>query len=280
MKIEDIQVNAKALVLATPADVDGLAARMWITFPAGYREYVTRLGEGVLGGCFVRIYPPWRIEKELIEWRRRINKYWLWDDDRELLPKERALECVIIGDTVNGDELVFHPGRPDRLFILPRDSERVFEAGTDLLAAIDWMCSSGELVEALEEREFEPFDSRAQSAEEGERTGPIDPAGEALDDIVELGKAWARRHGTRNQARNELKTHTGKGKGTQLLYESFIVEGQFPHAPGYAIAWRIIDSASGLEVGVFRWHKSDESHGSSFEPNQINVAKLRDSSSK
>lgn len=64
------------------------------------------------------------IEKELTEWRRRINKYWFWDDVRELLPKERALECVIIGDTVSGDELVFHPSRPNRLFVLPRDSEQ------------------------------------------------------------------------------------------------------------------------------------------------------------
>ena len=47
MKIEDVQVIGKQLVLATPADVDALASRLWIVFPSGYREYVTRLGEGV-----------------------------------------------------------------------------------------------------------------------------------------------------------------------------------------------------------------------------------------
>ena len=65
MNIEDIQAIGKPLVLATAAEVDELSSRLWITFPSGYLEYVTRLGEGVLGGSFVRIYPPWRIEKEL-----------------------------------------------------------------------------------------------------------------------------------------------------------------------------------------------------------------------
>jgi hypothetical protein len=107
-----------------------------VSFPQGYREYVTRLGEGVLGGV-VRIYPPWRIEKELDEWRRRVGKYWFWEKGRKVLPKERGVECVVIGDTVMGDEIVFHPGRPGRVFVLPRESERVFEAGKDLMEAVE-----------------------------------------------------------------------------------------------------------------------------------------------
>lgn len=109
MKLEDIRIVGEPLVLATPADVDGLESRLWIAFPEGYRDYVTRLGEGILGGSFIRIYPPWRIENEIAEWRRRINKYWFWDEGRHVLPKECALECVIIGDTRSGDEIVFHP---------------------------------------------------------------------------------------------------------------------------------------------------------------------------
>jgi len=42
------------------------------------------------------------------DWRDRIKKYWVWDKGTDLLPKARALECVIVGDTGNGDELVFH----------------------------------------------------------------------------------------------------------------------------------------------------------------------------
>ncbi|WP_141717349.1 SMI1/KNR4 family protein [Nocardia altamirensis] len=45
MRIEDVRVVGGPLVVATPEEVDALAAQLWITFPAGYRDYVTRLGE-------------------------------------------------------------------------------------------------------------------------------------------------------------------------------------------------------------------------------------------
>ena len=115
LNITDIRILTKPLVLAMPAEVDAIESKLWVTFPAGYRDYVTKLGEGVLGGSFVRVYPPWRIDKELGDWRRRIGRYWFWESSRELLPKERALECIIVGDTVNGDEMLFHPARPNRL---------------------------------------------------------------------------------------------------------------------------------------------------------------------
>lgn len=276
MNIHDVHLPEKPLVLATPADVDALESHLWITFPVGYREYVTKLGEGVMGGTLVRIYPPWRIEKELADWRRRINKYWFWDNGREHLPKDRALECVIVGDTVNGDELVFHPTRPSHLFVLPRESEKIFLAGNDLLAAVEWMCGSGELVEPFPEREFEPFDSRKESAERaGQATAVVDPEGESLDDLVELGKQWAKRHSARKMAQKDLKEHTGKDKKTTLLYEAFVMEAEYPYQPGYLAVYRIDDKESGLELGVFSWHKSDDSYGSQYAPNQANIAKLR-----
>lgn len=55
VKIEDVRVVGKPLVLATGGEADALASRLWVTFPSGYREYVTRLGEGAFGGSFVRI---------------------------------------------------------------------------------------------------------------------------------------------------------------------------------------------------------------------------------
>jgi hypothetical protein len=266
LKLDEIHVVSERLVLATLAEVDALASRLWITFPAGYREYVTRLGEGVLGGSFIRIYPPWRIEKELTEWRRRINKYWFWNEGREVLPKERALECVIIGDTVNGDELVFHPTRPNRLFILPRDSEQLFDAGGDLLAAIEWICTSGELVEPFDERNFEPLDSRAEA--EGRQTegATADPEGESLQDILALAESWAKRHAVKEVARKDLRQQAPRGGKTELIYEGVFFDGQSELDIGYGVAWRIIDKDSGKVLGVFRWGKGDGGEGSTYEP--------------
>ncbi|QOV88382.1 SMI1/KNR4 family protein [Humisphaera borealis] len=266
MKIEDVQVAEKPLVLATAADLDTLASRLWITFPSGYREYVMRLGEGVLGGSFVRIYPPWRIEKELPEWRRRINKYWFWAEGRELLPKERALECVLIGDTVNGDELVFHPSRPNRLLVLPRESEQIFDAGGDLLDAIEWMCTSGELVERFDERKFEPFDSRVDSADRASEVAAADPEGESLDDLVELAERWTKRHAVKETARKQLRQQTPKGGKAELIYEGILIDGSSKLDVGYGVAWRINDKETGKLLGVFRWRKGDGHQGSAYEP--------------
>lgn len=266
MKIDDVQVVEKPLVLAMPADVDALASRLWIAFPSGYREYVTRLGEGVLGGSFVRIYPPWRIEKELAEWRRRINKYWFWDQGRELLPKERALECMLIGDTVNGDELVFHPSRPNKLFVLPRDGEQIFDAGDDVLSAVEWMCASGELVEPFDERKFEPFDSRVESTDQESRTASTDPEGESLDDLLELAGRWAKRHAVKETGRKELRQQTPKGGKTELAYEGILIDGPSKLDVGYGVAWRVVDKETGKLLGTFRWGKGDGHQGSSYEP--------------
>ncbi len=276
MNIDEVQIVGGPLVLAMPDEVDSLESRLWIKFPDGYREYVTRLGEGVLGGSLVRIYPPWRVEKELSKWRRRIAKYWFWDEGREVLPKDRAVECVIVGDTLNGDELVFHPGRHDRLFVLPSDGERVFMAGSDLPSAVEWMCGSGELVEPFSERRFEPFDSRTQEGDRGASPGQAsDPEGESLDEIIELGRRWAERHAARKACQKELRQHTGQGKSGKLVEEAIILEGNFPCAPGYAIKYSIVDKPSGLEVGVFRGSITGDSSGSAYEPNQGNLAKLR-----
>jgi hypothetical protein len=198
MKIDDIKVEPSLgpLVLATARDVDEMEARLWITFPAGYREYVTRLGDGELSG-FVRIYPPWRIDKELPDWRLDINKYWFWQEEKDLLPRARAPECVYLGSTAQGDQLVFHPHRPERLFVLPRHEEKMFVAGADLLSAVDWMCSSGKLTRRIKDRTFEPWDSRTWPVKDDEHKGVVDPEGESLNEIVELGRQWARRHRAR-----------------------------------------------------------------------------------
>lgn len=151
---------AARLRLSSAHDVDEAEATLGIRFPAGYREYVTRFGEGVLGGSWIRIYPPQRIlsgNNNHAEWRERIRQYWFWDEGREVLDQAAALECTLIGDTCDGDELIVHPSTPERIYVLPRHSENIFIAGDGLPAALEWLCSSGELTEAFDERIFEPW---------------------------------------------------------------------------------------------------------------------------
>jgi hypothetical protein len=272
VNLRDVRVLKTPLVRATPKQVDALEAALWVTFPAGYREYVTTLGEGTLGGAFVRVYPPWRIERELSEWRRRVGKYWFWDRGRKLLPKERGVECVAVGDTANGDELVFHPTRPGRLFVLPRDSETVFDAGPDLLAAVEWVCSSGKLTPKFAERDFEPFDSRKEPRT---ATAPADPPGEALDDVVATAAAWAKRHDTRKRAIADVKKVAGMGEKVARLYEAVVIDGEYPTSAGYLAVYRVTDPATGLETGRVLWTDTGDSWGTAYEPNEANRARLK-----
>ncbi len=157
MRIADISIVGAPVRPSSAEAVSGAEVSLGLTFPVGYQEYITTFGAGVLGGTYVRVYPPERIIREYRDLQRRWDEYWFWDDGRDVLTKTEALECIIIADTLDGDEIIFHPSRPDRLLVLPRHSEMVYEAGTDLLSALDWLCSAGVLTEPFSEREFEPF---------------------------------------------------------------------------------------------------------------------------
>ena len=58
---ENVTVVGGPLVLSSQAEVDAAESELGLQFLYGYREYVTQFGEGVLGGTYIRIYPPRRI---------------------------------------------------------------------------------------------------------------------------------------------------------------------------------------------------------------------------
>ncbi len=195
----------------------------------------------------------------------RIKKYWFWDEGKELLPKERALECVVLGDTLNGDELVFHPGRPDRLFVLPHESENIFDPGRDVLEAVEWICASGQLVEPFAERQFEPYDSRklGEASESGE-VPVTDAEGETLDDLIELGRQWAERHAVRQLSQQAMARAIGAGKSGKLLHEAIVLEGTFTYEAGYLALYSVIGPAS-KAAGVYRFQYTGDSNTSLYD---------------
>jgi hypothetical protein len=155
LSLKEVKVSPDKRILATQADVDAEAKKLKARFPEGYAEYVTKLGQGVL--CdLVRVYLPDQIQKQLKPWRQRIKQYWFWDDQPQLLTQKQAQKCIVIGDSVIGDELVFHPDHPDQLFVLSRESEGVLAAGSNVWEAVEWMCGSGKLVPRMKRRYFEP----------------------------------------------------------------------------------------------------------------------------
>ncbi len=169
-------------MLVTPAEVDDLETRLSVRVPAGYREYVTQLGEGSLN-TFVRVLPPWRILKELTEHQGMMAGFWFWESDTVAFGQEEAMESIAIADTLDGDVIVFHPSDPGRLIILPRNDERLYARGPDLLETINWVCSGRVLRSFGPSRYFEPFDSRHVTPESpvAKRTPTADESGPRPD---------------------------------------------------------------------------------------------------
>ena len=158
MILADITARGDPVGRVTVEDLAQLRGVLGCSLPSGYDEFMLALGEGLLGGSYVRVYPPWRMLDELQEWRKRIAEFWFWSG----IEQTWALEGVRLGDTLDGDELVFHPGAPDEIWVLPRESNRALRSGRGLWEALEWLCSSGVLTEAFSERVFEPFDSRTK----------------------------------------------------------------------------------------------------------------------
>ncbi len=154
--LEDIRVIKGKVRPINESAVAEAEAALGCSFPAGYREYITKFGERVQGGTFVRVYPPARIVRELPQFRQRWSEYWFWEKGRAISSKEQVLESIIIADTMNGDEIIFHPNRPDRLLVLPRGGDLIYEAGSNLLDTLEWLCNSGVLTKPFKARNFEP----------------------------------------------------------------------------------------------------------------------------
>lgn len=155
----DIYQVSKRPVLAADEDVTKAESVLQCRFPDFYYQYITTLGEGSLA-TFVRVYMPQRIVKEISDFRKRWKEFFFWDLGHETLSKDKVMESIIIADTYNGDELIFHPSNHSKLYILPQDDEDIFFAGSHLEEALGWLCQSGKFTAPLTFFDFEPFENR------------------------------------------------------------------------------------------------------------------------
>ncbi|MEK6494504.1 SMI1/KNR4 family protein [Myroides odoratimimus] len=150
----NIHTQSTELVLPSVEDINNCEQLLDFRFEEDYKTYILQYGVGILGGTYIRIYAPNRIVAERKEWLERVTQYYFWDDGKDVLTKEQVLEGVCIGDTFDGDEIIFYN---NTYFVLPRYEENIYALGNNLYEAIEWLCSKGILTEAFPEREFEPF---------------------------------------------------------------------------------------------------------------------------
>jgi hypothetical protein len=159
-------------VLATDAEIDAVERDLGFRVPAGYRAYMTELGEGYLND-WLRVMPPWRIRAEVEEHRGLMAAFWFWDAADTGFGQTEAVDSIPIALTADFDAVVVHPVDP-RLFVLPRDGDRVYARDPDLLQVAEWMCSAGVLRRFRKARYFEPVDSRDESSNRRTRSSQAD----------------------------------------------------------------------------------------------------------
>jgi hypothetical protein len=145
-------------LLSTREEVQNAERQLGMPFPAGYEQFTTELGEGYLEASGLRVYPPGKVLHELTAWRERIDSYWFWDAGVDTLSKARALECVVVADTVGGDEFIVHPDDVDTVFVLPHHSDAIHRIAGGIEGVLAWLRGSGVPVEPSSADVFAPLD--------------------------------------------------------------------------------------------------------------------------
>ena len=174
--LPDVVVVSRTLQPATAEAVAALEDRLGTAMPDGYAETVTAFGSGTFCNELNVLAPDKALER-LDDTRERWAEHWFWDDD--LVTQGEMVDAVLVGDSANGDELAFHPGRG--LFFLPRDDERVQPVGPSYVDALTWFCTSSELVEPSAVLWFESW--AEQSCFENWSGGGFDDARAAVAEL-------------------------------------------------------------------------------------------------
>lgn len=130
-----IIIEESPAVMASDAEIRAFEKRMQIALPPDQQYFLKTLGEGVLYNHF-RIFGLDKIEDEAQEFQRRWQEYFLWNSPDSALVKDHMANCIIVGDTFNGDELALSRDYPLELFYFPQDLESIVKLGSSLEQAI------------------------------------------------------------------------------------------------------------------------------------------------
>jgi hypothetical protein len=144
---------------STSTELDALEKKLACTMPMGYRDFMLRYGEGVI--CkYLRIYTPLQILQEYKQFQARVASCYFWSEGAKIASQEQVCQSIPIADTLDGDELIFHPSSPDKLWVLPRYEGRIYQVEKHLANAIHWILSGGVLTNPFWIATFHPYCSK------------------------------------------------------------------------------------------------------------------------
>jgi hypothetical protein len=151
----DFYLVQDELRLWTDADVEATEAAAGEQLPSGYGSLLTTLGDGMISGV-LRVWSPSEFEDKQRFFREVTQAAWFFEEPDETFSREEALESVMVADSLDGDQIIFHPGS-GRLHVLPRDDERTYDVGTEMGDVVAWYQDSGILWRRHPFRYFESF---------------------------------------------------------------------------------------------------------------------------
>jgi hypothetical protein len=131
------------LDLATTKQIRDAEHQLRATLPRGYAEFLTTVGSGEYDG-YVRVYSPASVVESCGKLRAIFKDFaHFWEGSFDTLSERELCEVIAISDTVDGDYVVFHPARPQNLYLLPSRDECVDHVGSsfdDVLALLQQSC--------------------------------------------------------------------------------------------------------------------------------------------
>jgi hypothetical protein len=125
LNLKQVEIVGGPKVLATADQVAQAEAQLWISFPRDTANTSRRSARVCSAAYSCACTRLGTFSANWMNGARASANIGSGTKGKKLLPKEWALESVILGDTVNGDELVFHPCKPKQWFVLPRAAEKI-----------------------------------------------------------------------------------------------------------------------------------------------------------
>jgi hypothetical protein len=136
--------------IPSAADFAALERAFSTALPERYREFLERFGTGEYCNVLGIRSPLVAIEKT-----ETVRKYEVftanaqWSNVEILTPQERET-LVVIATSIDGDELAFVAGAPDKLFVFPRHLDEIDAVGPTFADALAWFSHSEKQFERAE----------------------------------------------------------------------------------------------------------------------------------
>jgi hypothetical protein len=111
-------------------EVEALQTQIGVALPSGYVDFIRRFGEGEYCDLFY-IHSPSTLLKRLPDFRSVWADYWFFEGSEHLLSQEEVQQSYLLGESKDGDEIVFYPPRSHELYMLPRHSEKIARVKPD-----------------------------------------------------------------------------------------------------------------------------------------------------